>query len=65
MRFAAIIIVRYKTIAWQIENKSTASKLEYAIKTLTKVKKEELIKKPGLLEEYLGNRIDVEKYKKV
>ena len=51
-------------MAWKTENKSLASKLEYAIKTLDKKQKEELIQKPKLLNEFLGNRIDSTLYKK-
>lgn len=35
---------------WISENRSSASKLEYQIKSLTKLKKEALIKKPQLLD---------------
>jgi len=52
-------------LAWKTENKSTASKLEYAIKTLTKIKKEELIKKPKLLKEYFDEKLELELYKKI
>ncbi len=49
---------------WQTENKSLASKLEYAIKKLTKAKKEELIKNKNLEEIFLKNKnIDVKNYK--
>ena len=49
---------------WQTENKSLASKLEYAIKKLTKAKKEELIKNKNLEEIFLENKnIDVKNYK--
>ncbi len=46
--------------AWQTENRALASKLEYAIKQLTKQEKEELIHKHDL-GKILG--IEVEKYK--
>ena len=50
--------------AWQTQDKSLASKLEYAIKkNLTKVQKEELIKNTTALEKYLGQKIDVSMYK--
>lgn len=49
-------------IAWETENKSTASKLEYAIKTLTKAKKEELIKQPNILKEYFKDKLDTDCY---
>lgn len=49
---------------WQTENKSLASKLEYAIKKLTKIKKEELIKNKNLGEIFLKNKnIDFKNYK--
>ena len=50
-------------ISWETENKSTASKLEYAIKTLTKVQKENLIKEPKLLNDFFKERLDVDNYK--
>lgn len=49
---------------WETENKSLASKLEYHIKTLNKLKKEELIQKDNL-EELLGEKIDYCNYKRV
>ena len=51
---------------WETDNKSLASKLEYAIKKLTKVKKEELIKNKELKTVFSNNtKIDVENYKVV
>ena len=51
---------------WETDNKSLASKLEYAIKKLTKVKKEELIKNKELKAVFSNNtKIDVENYKVV
>ena len=51
---------------WKTENKSLASKLEYAIKKLTKTKKEELIKNKELKAVFSNNtKIDVENYKVV
>jgi len=52
-------------IAWESENRVLASRLEFYIKTLTKKKKEDLIKNPKLLEKYLGNKIETELYLKV
>ena len=50
-------------IAWKTENKSLASKLEYAIKkNLTKSQKEELIKNSKLLNEFLQDKIKTELY---
>ena len=49
---------------WETENKSLASKLEYAIKRLTKSKKEELIKNKELEKIFLSNsEIDANNYK--
>lgn len=51
-------------MVWKTQNKSLASKLEYAIKkNLTKLQKEELIKNSKLLSEFLGRRIEVKLYK--
>ena len=51
---------------WETDNKSLASKLEYAIKKLTKVKKEELIKNKELKTVFSNNtKIDVENYRVV
>lgn len=48
---------------WQTENKSLASKLEYAIKKLTKAKKEELIKNKKIEDIFSDNeKIDITKY---
>lgn len=52
-------------IAWETENRVLASKLEYHIKTLTKLQKEELIKHPRKLKAFLGEKIDCKEYKKV
>ena len=53
-------------IVWKTENKSLASKLEYAIKKLTKIKKEELIKTKKLENIFYNNdKIDVKKYSKI
>ena len=49
---------------WECRNKSLASKLEYAIKRLTKQNKEELIKTKSLEKVFYGNeKIDIEEYK--
>ena len=51
---------------WETDNKSLASKLEYAIKKLKKTKKEELIKNKELKAVFSNNtKIDVENYKVV
>lgn len=49
---------------WECENKSLASKLEYAIKRLTKQKKEELIKTKKLEKVFYNEKkIDTKSYK--
>ena len=48
---------------WKTENRVLASKLEYHIKKLSKVQKEELIKNSNLLQELLGEKIEAYKYK--
>lgn len=50
-------------IAWKTENKSLASKLEYAIKKLDKNKKEKLINEPELLGKFFKQKIDEKLYK--
>ncbi len=53
-------------LAWNSENKITASKLEYHIKKrLNKKQKEELIENYKLLKKYSFNKIDTINYKKV
>lgn len=47
---------------WESENKVLASKLEYRIKTLNKIQKEELIKNNNL-EKYLSKKLECDKYK--
>lgn len=54
--------VKNLEIAWKSENRVLASKLEYHLKTLSKLKKEELIKEPKKLKEILGKKISCEKY---
>lgn len=51
-------------IAFESENKSLASKLEYHIKQLSKVQKEKLVIE-GNLEENLGDKIDKNSYRKI
>lgn len=49
---------------WECENKSLASKLEYAIKKLNKSEKEELIKSKNLEKVFTNNlKINTENYK--
>ena len=52
-------------MAWETENRILASKLEYYIKTLSKAQKEELIKAPIKLKEFLESKIDYTLYKNV
>lgn len=47
---------------WESENKVLASKLEYRIKGLTKVQKEDLIKN-HILDKYFTEKLECEKYK--
>ncbi len=49
--------------AWESQDRKLASKLEYHIKKLTKSQKEMLVIKNNL-QELLGEKIEVEKYKK-
>ena len=46
---------------WQTENRVFASKLEYHIKKLTKIQKEQLVKNHKL-DDVLSEKIDVNKY---
>ena len=48
--------------AWSSGDRKCASKLEYHIKRLPKVKKENLIKSPEKLDDYLGEKIDTKEY---
>ena len=48
--------------AWKSENRVFASKLEYWIKHLSKLQKENLIKNPKKLEEFLSDKIEIENY---
>ena len=49
--------------AWITENNQLASKLEYHIKTLKKIQKENIIKNNNLLEKVLGDKVDINNYK--
>lgn len=51
--------------AWKSENRKLASKLEYHIKKLKKQEKEDLIKNNNLINELLGQKIEVHEYKRV
>lgn len=48
---------------WTCETRSDASKLESAIKKLTKIKKEELIKNPSIFNAFMIDKLDILKYK--
>lgn len=50
-------------MVWMSNDRKLASKLEYHIKKLQKIKKENLIKSPELLNDYLGDKIDSKEYK--
>lgn len=50
-------------IAWETNDRKQASKLEYHIKTLSRIKKEELIIKNNL-DELLGTKIEAGEYKR-
>ena len=51
---------------WESEDRVFASKLEYHIKkSLTKKEKEALIQDSTLLEKLLGNKIEVQNYKRI
>lgn len=52
-------------MAWESDSRVLAAKLEYHIKTLTKAQKEELIKNPNKLDQFLPEKIDVFCYKNV
>ena len=53
-------------MAWETENRILASKLEYHIKkTLSKAQKEELIKNPMKLQDFLESKINYTLYKNV
>ena len=49
---------------WKTETKGLASKLEYHIKRLKKDQKEKLIKNGDLLEDFLGSKIESDKYER-
>ncbi|MCI8833134.1 MAG: GIY-YIG nuclease family protein [Clostridia bacterium] len=49
-------------IVWKTKDKIRASKLEYHIKTLKKIQKEELIEDPIKLNEFLSDKIEYQEY---
>ena len=52
-------------MVWKSENRVLASKLEYYIKILYKIEKEQLILNSDKLAEFLGDKVDVNSYEKV
>ncbi len=52
-------------MAWQTQNRALASKLEYHLKTLTKMQKEAVIENPTLLSTFLSTKIVYEEYKPI
>lgn len=57
--------VKRMEAAWKTHDKISAAKLEYHIKTLTKLQKEELIKNNKKLKEFLSEKIESEQYSRV
>ena len=51
--------------AWESETRSTASKLEFNIKKLTKHQKESIIKDQSNFPIILGKKVNCEDYKRV
>ena len=51
--------------AWESENRSSASKLEYNLKKLTKPQKESIINKQNDLEKFLKEKLNCEEYKRI
>ena len=49
---------------WQSEDRKNASKLEFHIKTLSKDKKENLIKNNDNFEKFLGKKLEVSLYER-
>lgn len=52
-------------IAWQSSNKSEASKLEYYIKKLPKLQKENLIQHTSNIDDFFKEKFDCSVYKKL
>ena len=52
-------------VAWQTTDRTSATKLEYHIKTLTKLQKENLISNIADLQQYLSDKIDISLYTRV
>ena len=48
---------------WESESRSDASRLEYRIKKLSKADKERLIEQPEVLQDLMGEKLDVEPYR--
>ena len=52
-------------IAWKTENRVLASKLEYAIKTLKKDEKENLVVSKVELDSFFSEKLECEKYERI
>lgn len=52
-------------VAWETDDRKSASKLEYHIKTLTKLQKESLINNTKSLNQLLENKVECDKYELV
>lgn len=49
-------------VVWKTQTRSDASKLEYNLKRLTKQKKEELLVDNTKLQQFLGEKVDCNKF---
>ncbi len=52
-------------VVWETENRKDACKLEYHIKKLPKIKKEEIIVNDMKFIKYLNEKVEVLKYRKI
>jgi len=50
---------------WETQNRSDASRLEYSLKHIAKIKKEEIIKNNNKFNEYLSKKVDCKIYKRM
>lgn len=51
--------------AWQSENRKLASQLEYRMKTLAKMQKEQVIQNNSFFSKFFDKTLEAEKYKRV
>lgn len=51
--------------AWKSKDRVSASRLEYWIKRLSKMQKEELVKDDSLFSKYLGKKLDSINYERI